>query len=159
MPDEATYVALLCSFLGGAEPETRVTFDVYGYGRPAGIDVDCETPTHVIEIGLDERVSSRDSVHQATFAATLTEKRPWVILIDTDGSEGRYEFEMRQVTDMLGIAYTRCSAGFLESWATSAGSRRSRPYRQHDLPAEPAIAARCPLNRILEDGVWASATN
>jgi hypothetical protein len=106
MSGEATYISLLCALLGGAEPETPQFFEVHGFERPRYIRVDCETATHVIEIGLDERESSRDSVHQAVLAAAFTGKQPMVVLIDTDGTEGRYELEMRLVTDHLGVAYT-----------------------------------------------------
>ncbi|MGP1356138.1 hypothetical protein [Roseicyclus sp.] len=150
MPTEATYIALLCSLLGGAEPESRQFFEVYGYERPRYIRVDCETPTHVIEVGMDETASVRDSVHQAALAAHFTGKLPLVVLIDTDGAEGRYELEMRLVTGHLGVAYARCPAGFLESWAARAGLRSGRAYGEDDLPSDPTIAARCPLDRVLE---------
>jgi hypothetical protein len=150
MPTEVTYIALLCSLLGGAEPESRQFFEVYGYERPRYIRVDCETPTHVIEVGMDETASVRDSVHQAALAAHFTGKLPLVVLIDTDGAEGRYELEMRLVTRHLGVAYARCSAGFLESWAARAGLRNGRAYGDDDLPSDPTIASRCPLDRVLE---------
>jgi hypothetical protein len=157
---ESTYISLLCGLLGGAEPETSHFFDVYGFERPRYIRVDCETPTHVIEIGLDGRVSARDSVHQAVLAASFTGKAPWVILIDTDGAEGRYELEMRHVTEYLGIAYTSCSAGFLQSWSASAGLRRPRAPGLSDLPDNPTAASRCPLGQIIDaTGTNFSPTN
>jgi hypothetical protein len=159
MPTEATYIALLCSLLGGAEPESRQFFDVHGYERPRYIRVDCETPTHVIEVGLDETSSNRDSVHQAALAAHFTGKLPLVVLIDTDGTEGRYELEMRLVTDYLGVAYARCSAGFLQSWSASAGRRAGRGFGEDDLPTDPTIAARCPLGAVLGEGGGVSVTN
>jgi hypothetical protein len=150
MPTESIYISLLCGLLGGAEPETTHFFDVYGYARPRYIRVDCETPTHVIEIGLDERVSARDSVHQAALAASFTGKAPWVILIDTDGAEGRFELEMRHVTRLLGVAYTLCSAGFLESWSATAGLRGARAPGVSDLPANATAASRCPIGRVID---------
>lgn len=150
MTGEATYISLLCALVGGAEPETTQFFDVYGYQRPRYIRVDCETPTHVIEIGLDERESSRDSVHQAALAAAFTGKQPMVVLIDTDGTEGRYELEMRLVTDHLGVAYTACSARFLERWAATAAFRGGNDPAVDDLPTDPTIAAHCPIGALLE---------
>ena len=152
MPAEAFYIALVCGLLGGAEPETPHFFDVYGFERPRYIRVDCETPTHVIEIALDERVSARDSVHQAALAASFTGKAPWVIMIDTDGGEGRYELEMRHVTRHLGVAYTACSAGFLESWSATAGLRQRPGPGLSDLPVNPTAASRCPVARVLNAG-------
>lgn len=159
MFNEATYVSLLCSLLGGAEPELRHYFDVHGYDRPRNIRVDCETPTHVIEMGLDERSSSRDSVHQAVLAAHFTGKAPLVILIDRDGDEGRYELEMRFVTDLLDVAYVRCSAGFLESWSASAGLRTAPAFEADDLPSNPTASARCPLTTVFADSVQILPSN
>ncbi|MDG4647710.1 hypothetical protein P6F26_04585 [Roseibacterium sp. SDUM158017] len=159
MPLESTYIAMLCAMIGGAEPESRQFFDVYGYARPRYISVDCETPSHVIEIGMDETVSARDSVHQAALAASFTGKTPWVILIDTDGAEGRYELEMRHVTRLLDVAYTSCSLAFLERWAATAAFRGPRTFGESDLPADPTVAGRCPLGRVAGEAGTSSATN
>lgn len=159
MFNEGTYISLLCSLLGGAEPESPQFFDVYGYDRPRYIRVDCETPTHVIEMGLDEKPSSRDSVHQATLAAHFTGKIPLVILIDRDGEEGRYELEMRFVTALLEVDYVRCSAGFLESWSASAGLRAAPDGDADDLPSNPTASARCPLTAVFADGIRALPSN
>jgi hypothetical protein len=70
---EVELAAILCAMLGG-EVEKRHHFAVLD--RVHYVSVDCETPTHVIEVGLDDRRSSYDSVHQAGFAASLTGKTP-----------------------------------------------------------------------------------
>lgn len=150
MASEAIYISLLCGLLGGAEPETRHHFDVYGHDRPRGIRVDCETPTHVIEIGLDDSRSARDSLHQAGYAAVLTGKVPIVILIDRDGILGRYEQEMRDASRFFGVDYARCAAGFLESWSATAGQSPARRMVFNDLPADPTIASRCPIGPLLD---------
>jgi hypothetical protein len=150
MTAESTYISLLCALIGGAEPESAHFFDVYGYQRPRYIRVDCETPTHVIEVGLDERASSRDSVHQAALAAAFTGKRPMVVLIDTDGREGRYELEMRLVTEHLGVDYVTCSAHFLERWAATAPFRDETGRDLADLPDDPTIASHCRIGPLLE---------
>jgi hypothetical protein len=157
MTAEATYISLLCALIGGAEPETARFFEVHGYQRPRYIRVDCETPTHVIEIGLDERASSRDSVHQAALAAAFTGKQPMVVLIDTDGTEGRYQLEMRLVTHHLGVAYTACSARFLERWSATSGLRQGGDGVGNDLPADPTVAAHCPIGPLLEGVATRSA--
>ena len=149
MPTEATYVGLLCGFLGGAQPETAHQFDVYGFDRPRHVEVDCETPTHVIEIGRDV-LGSRDSLHQAAFAAVLTGKTPLVIIIDEDGSEGRFEQEIRRAADYLGIGHVRCSGAFLGRWAATAGSSGLRIASFNDLPHDPTVALFYPLGDILE---------
>jgi len=150
MASEAVYISLLCGLLGGAEPETRHHFDVYGYDRPRRIYVDCETPTHVIEIGLDDSRSARDSLHQAGYAAVLTGKTPMVILIDRDGDLGRYEQEMRDTSALFGVPFARCSAGFLESWSATAGRSATRQAQFNDLPSDPTIASRCPIGPMLD---------
>lgn len=113
---EVELVALLCGFLGGSATETYHHFDVNGKGTH--IEVDCETPTHVIEVGLDKR-SSRDSIHQAFFAAYLTDfkKLPAVILIDRESGEGKMELEMRRVAEAANVTYGRCTEDFITRWA------------------------------------------
>ena len=54
--------------------------------------------------GLDKR-SSLDSVQQAMFFATLTGKQAGVVIFDTDGVEGRYEFQIRTVAELAGVEY------------------------------------------------------
>ena len=68
------------------------------------IIVDIETAEYVIEAGLDKR-SSLDSVQQAVFAAISSGKKPKVIIYDTDGREGRYEYRIRRAAHRLGIDY------------------------------------------------------
>jgi len=145
---EVALAALLCGYLAGGEVEEYHHFDVIGDDRH--IEVDCETPTHVIEIGLDEKPGSRDSVHQALFSAYLTdfEKIPAVILIDRDGVEGKYELEMRQVTQMLGLAYASCSAGWIKAWK-ARGGMRIVPDNTNDLPEAGWTASLCDLAEII----------
>ena len=137
---ETEIAALLCGWLAGAEIEERQYFDMQGERRH--VRVDCETDSHVIEVGLDGSVSVRDSVHQAVFAAVLTGKVPMVILIDRDGAEGRYELEMRVVAQALGVPYAVCSADFVARWRMTAGFRAVAAGGD-DLPARTAFSARC----------------
>ena len=141
---ELVVTALLCGLLSGGETELRRDF--LNNGRPRIVRIDCETPSHVIEVGLDGRASARDSVHQAVFAAELTGKTPMVILIDTDGVEGRYEQEMRIVTRRLGIAYATCRQSFVERWAaTSAFRVIGSDKRLDDLPRNASARRHCDL--------------
>lgn len=144
--NEVALIPLLCGLLGGAEQEQRHSF--VNNGVEVGVRIDCETPTHVIEIGRDVR-SSRDSIHQAELAAWLTDKTPMVILIDTDGREGRYEQEMRFVAERLGVDYGVCSEPFLVRWAATA------PFRQignekslNDLPTDARAMGFCDIPGI-----------
>ena len=94
---EAIATALFCTLAQG-EIEARHDYE-HGYIR-----VDCETANHVIEAGLDKR-SSLDSAQQVVFAAILTNKIPVVIIYDTDGIEGKYEYRIRKTCEYLGIDY------------------------------------------------------
>lgn len=149
---EVQLAALLCAFLAGSEQETRHYFDVHGQKRH--VRVDCETERHVFEIGLDGTESSRDSVHQALFFAHLTGKVPAVILIDRDGYEGRFEYEMRKVTAAAGVAYARCTKDVILRWASSAPMRRTMRRTPgdglaDDLPREGNASTSCDLSGLL----------
>lgn len=150
---ELQLAALLCALLSGGDAEDRKYFDVNE--KPRYVRVDCETDTHVIELGLDGTASSRDSLHQAMFAADLTGKIPVVVLIDQDGFEGRYEYEMRRVARAAGVAFGRCNKAMILRWAATT------PWRQaasgfHDLPSHGPARAVCDLN-MLQPGSLASS--
>ena len=79
----------------------------HGYTSAGGrsfVKVDCETSTTVYEGGLDKR-SSLDSLQQALFFSVLTGKRPAVVIYDTDGKEGRFEYWIRSACQKSGIRY------------------------------------------------------
>ena len=100
-PNEDTHNRTFCASVGG---QTEVRHD---YAYPTGqsyVLVDCETEDTVYEGGLDKR-SSLDSVQQALFAASLTGKRPVVVIYDTDGQEGRYEYRIRIACAAAGVRY------------------------------------------------------
>lgn len=146
---ETEIALLLCGWLAGAEVEERQYFENQGASRH--VRVDCETDSHVIEVGLDGKASARDSVHQAVFAAALTGKVPMVVLIDRDGAEGRYEQEMRVVTGALGIAYAVCPEDFIARWRMTAAFRTvaaDGDSGANDLPAGLAFGARCDVADI-----------
>ena len=150
---ELSIALLLCNLLSGGDTEIRHEFP--NLGKPRAVRVDCETPTHVIEVGLDGTDSARDSVHQAIFSSFLTapedplaRKTPLVIMIDRDGEEDRWEYEMRIVTRELGVPYGTCKAAFIEKW-NAIGGQFPPPadYRQHcdlagqfDPSVPPALA-------------------
>lgn len=141
---EVELAALICAFLAGSADEQRQYFDINGMRRH--VRVDCETDTHVIEIALDAKPSARDSLHQALFYAHLTGKQPLVIIIDRDGYEGRFEYELRQTTAMTGMAYASCSEDFVVKWATTRGLRR---VEGDDLPKGSIAQAQCDLGPVL----------
>jgi predicted RecB family endonuclease len=110
---ETFLASILCVLLLDGKTEEPHGYSV-GYGLHK-IRVDCETDTHVIEVGLDKR-SSTDSVHQAVFAAHLTGKTPMVIMIDRDGRMDQYEFQVRTVAEALGVEYRVYDEAFLIRW-------------------------------------------
>ncbi|QYK40697.1 MAG: hypothetical protein KF887_14960 [Paracoccaceae bacterium] len=114
---EAQAILILCAMLGG-EAETRQDYAI-DHGSQF-IRVDCETADEVIEVGLDGKRSSIDSVHQAVFAAHLTGKRPRVILIDRDGAEDRAQHQVRIVAQGLGVAFGTVKQDALIRWHMTA---------------------------------------
>jgi hypothetical protein len=145
---EAFLGALLCSFLGGSEVEARVDFQ--NQASKTFIRVDCLTQEFAFEFGLD-KVSSRDSVHQAVMASELTNTEPFVVIIDTDGVEGKLEQEMRRVTGVLGIRYARCGEDFIQRWAATSSFRSAGLDKSvDDLPRRSTYDVNCPLAQQLK---------
>ena len=98
---EDAYNRRFCAAMGGMT-ETRHT---YTYdGGSSYVKVDCETDTTVYEGGLDKR-SSLDSLQQALFFSALTGKAPAVVIFDTDGREGRFEYRIRTACEKAGVRY------------------------------------------------------
>jgi len=143
---EVELAALLCAFLAGSADEQRQYFDVNGMTRH--VRVDCETASHAIEIGLDGKASARDSLHQALFASRLTGKIPAVILIDRDGHEGRFEYELRQTSAMADVIYLTCSEAFIVKWAATGPMREAWYLEQDDLPDAGSARALCDLHAV-----------
>ena len=73
----------------------------YEKGR---IEVDCIGRKKVYEGSLDKRFNL-DSVQQATFAAQATGKKGVVVIYDTDGEEGPYEYRIKMAAKLHGIEY------------------------------------------------------
>ncbi|MBV0914066.1 hypothetical protein [Anianabacter salinae] len=145
---EVGIAALLCGLLSGGATEMRQSFPNLGENRI--IRIDCETPTHVIEIGLDNKAGSRDSVHQAVFSALLAGKTPMVVIIDTDGREDRYQYEIRRVADHLGIAYGTCSKDFVVAWAATSAFRDVPLDKSlNDLPVMASSRVSCDLGKAI----------
>ena len=98
---EGEYNRRFCAAVGGVT-ETRHT---YTYdGGDSYVRVDCETDTTVYEGGLDKR-SSLDSLQQALFFSALIGKQPAVVIYDTDGREGRFEYRIRTACEKAGVRY------------------------------------------------------
>lgn len=68
--------------------------------------VDCETSDSVYEGGLDKR-SSLDSLQQAVFFSVLTGKEPVVVIYDTDGKVGKYEYRIMKACEKVGVKFIR----------------------------------------------------
>ena len=103
--NEDAYNAAFCASVGG-QTEVRHTY-TYPTGQ-SFIRVDCETEETVYEGGLDKR-SSLDSVQQALFAASLTGKQPTIVIYDTDGQVGRYEYRIQVACERAGVSFMRVS--------------------------------------------------
>ncbi|MEC7761770.1 MAG: hypothetical protein VX874_07695 [Pseudomonadota bacterium] len=110
---EVELAAILCSLILGGEAEVRhpysAAYDLHY------IIVDCETEDTVYEVGLDKR-SSTDSLHQALFAAQLTGKTPGIVMIDTNGREDQYEYQVRSTAQSAGVEYRVYDRDFLIRW-------------------------------------------
>ncbi len=102
-PNEAALNKALAAKIGG---RTEVRHYYFASGRRYYVRVDIETDSHVIEGGLDKR-SSLDSIQQATFAAQLSGKKGRVIIYDSDGIEGPFEYRIRIAARALGIDFQR----------------------------------------------------
>lgn len=114
---ETELTAALCAFLLGGEVEVRHYFDLAE--DRSHIRVDCETESHVYEVGLDGKTSSYDSVVQALFAAELTGKLPAVVIIDTNGVEDHEQYRVRVAAQAAGITYLTVDRDLLIRWQMS----------------------------------------
>ena len=125
---EADFNAIFCSEVGG-EQEVRLDYS-YGLGESYVI-ADCVTADTVYEGGLDKR-SSLDSVQQALFFSAITGKEPAVVIFDTDGIEGQYEYQIRVAAELAGVEYVSYDwmAGLENESETSTETEWSIP----DIP-------------------------
>ena len=99
--NEAAYNAEFCASVGGRmEVRHEYTFAT-GKGY---VQVDCETNDTVYEGGLDKR-SSLDSLQQALFFSSLTDKQPAVVIYDTDGHVGKYEHRIRVACEKANVRF------------------------------------------------------
>ena len=127
MAGETELAAILCSLVLGGEVEVRHSYDAAG--RDHYVRVDCETETHVIEVGLDDTRGAFDSVHQAIFAAHLTGKQPMVVILDTNGREEAQEYQVETVARSLGVEYrTMTETQLVRMQMTWPFRNRPAPY-------------------------------
>ncbi|MCC1492517.1 hypothetical protein [Cognatishimia sp. F0-27] len=127
MAGEVELAGILCALLLQGEAEVRHPYVAAGERRH--VIVDCETNTHVVEVGFDNKRSSFDSLHQALFAAELTGKLPMVVVIDTDGIEEAQQFQIESVSRRVGVSYLTVTENFLLRW------RMTAPFRaDHAVP-------------------------
>lgn len=109
--DEAYFNKLLTIALR-AKGETSHSY--FWQAGSSSIRVDIETDDFVIEGGLDKR-SSLDSLQQALFASKLTGKKPAVVIYDTDGVEGRFEFRIKEAAKKAGVVFKRLNESEIRS--------------------------------------------
>ena len=111
MATELELAAVICALVFGGESEVR--HDYIAAGRSHHVRVDCETDSHVIEVGLDDRRSSFDSLHQAIFAAELTGKIPVVIIVDTNSVEESVEYQIETTARWGGVNFLTVQKDFV----------------------------------------------
>jgi len=126
MATEVELAAILCTLIFGGEAEARHDFTVVD--RAHHIRVDCETDTHVIEVGFDGTRSSQDSLHQAMFAAEKTGKLPMVVIIDTNGIEENIQYQVETVSRAAGVSFLTVTKDFLVRW------QMTQPFRDRSGP-------------------------
>lgn len=117
-PNERDANDAFCAQVGG-QREVRHVYD-----HPTGsayVVVDCETEERVYEGGLDKR-SSLDSVQQALFFAHVTGKEPAVVIYDTDGQIGPYEYRIRVACELAEVEY------LTKDLSTEARAGRGQPH-------------------------------
>ena len=124
MANEVELAAILCSLIMGGEPEVR--HDYVAAGRDHHVRVDCETSSHVIEVGFDAKRSSLDSLHQVLFAADLTGKEPMIVVIDTNGVEEAVEYQIETVARIAGVSFLTVDEAFLVRWQMTWPFRQER---------------------------------
>jgi hypothetical protein len=117
---EADAILILCALFGG-ETEQRLPYELDAVA--SHVRVDCVTDTHAIEVGLDQTRGAYDSLHQATFNALEAGLLPMVILIDTDGVESQYEYQIETVSRHHGVAYEVIDEDYLIRW------QMTQPFR------------------------------
>ncbi|MCV2876570.1 hypothetical protein OE810_09925 [Rhodobacteraceae bacterium XHP0102] len=125
---EADLIPIICTMLLGGTPELRVPYALADSAHH--VFVDCVTDTHAIEIGLDDRRSSLDSLQQALFYAALLERQPMVILVDTDGREDATEYQVETAARTTGVEYRVIDVDFLIRLQMTAPFRAARA-QQH----------------------------
>lgn len=134
MANEVELAAILCSLILGGDAEVR--HDYVAAGRDHHVRIDCETATHVIEVGFDAKRSSLDSLHQVLFAAELTGKRPMIVVIDTNGVEESVEYQIETVARSAGVSFLTVDEAFLVRWQMTWPFRQERTTLfRDDAPA------------------------
>lgn len=128
--NEAGFIAILCGMILGGSEEPRLDFvgsyDLLGAAQENHAYIDCETDTHVIEVGLDKR-SSLDSLQQAVFASVHTGKTPKIIIIDRDGDVGRWETRIRTAARAVDVEFELISDDALIRTSMTHWMRNYRP--------------------------------
>ena len=94
------------------------------------IRVDCLTDEYAIEVGLDNKRGSFDSLHQAIFAAIHSDRDPLIAIIDTNGIEENEEYQIESVAKYASVQYKVFSKHYLDRWYATQRYVNNRPYYQ-----------------------------
>ena len=107
--NELFYNKKMAACLNG-KTETRIYYE-----RGSFVLVDIETTTYLIEAGLDNKRSSLDSVQQAAFFHIhKPNKKPMIIIYDTDNKRGVFERQISSVSKRYNIEYKRIPTAILD---------------------------------------------
>ena len=132
---EVLYAAMVCAKLGGEAfgdakypIEQRVTYNVHAEKKNRWIEVDCMTERYAIEVGLDDKRDSFDSLHQAIFAAVKTGREPMIAIVDTNDVEEKEQYQIEVVARYANVEYRVFSKHELERWYWAQRYVNNRPY-------------------------------
>ena len=102
--------------IGGKTKGVKLYYEYYDGDKLVKKPVipDIVTDTQIIEAGIDNKRGSLDSVQQVLFFSSLTGKKPVVVIYDTDGVKGPYEFRIEQACEEAGVEYRSVSIKSLE---------------------------------------------
>jgi len=99
--NENYYNDIFCDSVQG---KREVEYAYFYDNKKSYIKVDCETKNYVYEGGKDKR-SSLDSIQQVLFFKSLTNKKPAIVIYNTDNQYGKYEHRIKTVAESLGIKF------------------------------------------------------
>lgn len=121
---ENDLIPIICAVVLGGAAEIPLHYELDD-GRHS-VRADCITQDHAVEIGLDGRRSAYDSLHQALFYASLTDRAPMVVMVDTDGVEDNAQFQVETTARAMGVEFRVYDIDYLIRLQMTAPFRQRR---------------------------------